>query len=366
MNTPIRILHVVSDMGVGGIQSFLMNIYRAIDIQKVQFDFLIHTPMDNGFENEIKSHGGKIFHQQRFKIFNYISYKAQFKNFLVEHPEYSIIHIHIRSTSTLCAKVAKSLNRYVIVHSHATTNGYSLKAKLVDLFQKHAGKVADYCMGCSKQANDWMFGHDIAQSSKCAIVRNGIDSSRYIYNEKKRDSIRGFFSIASDEILIGTVGRLVDQKNQQLLIHAMRMVRNPHIKLMIVGDGPLKPILEKLAGGDSRIIFTGSRKDVPDLLQGMDAFFLPSKNEGLGIAAIEAQAAGLPTYISDQVPDEVMITTLCRRIKSYDIHGWVDVISHCKFEERVNTEDIIQYAGFDVSSVATSLQNFYLNTARGE
>lgn len=365
MHEPIRVLHVVSSMGMGGIQTYLMSLYRAIDREKVQFDFLIHIPTNDGFENEIRELGGRVFYLPKLTGKNVVSYGQKYRAFLHEHPEYRIVHIHIRSAAVVCALHAKLEKRFVAVHSHSTTNGYGISATIKDFAQFPVRFIGDYFMGCSQSANEWMFGKKVANSDRCRVIYNGIDIARFQYCDQKRKEMRMQLDIDGTQCLIGNVGRLVEQKNQALLIRAFALAyeKDKALRLVIVGDGPLAASLHDLAkelGCEGQVLFLGNRKDVTELLQAFDVFAMPSKNEGLGIAAIEAQAAGLPCVISDAVPQEALVIKQITVCTEEAPEAWARALLDCDKSRVEDGPKAVQAAGYDIHKVAQELKEFYL------
>ena len=364
MSEPIRVLHVVSSMGMGGIQTYLMSLYRAIDRKKVQFDFLIHIPTKDGFEDEIRQMGGRIFYQPKLTGKNIVPYEKKFRAFLQKHSEYQIVHIHVRSAVVACAWGAKKEQRCAVAHSHSTTNGYGCAAVVKNIAQFPVRYLGDYFMGCSQIANEWMFGKRVANSDKCRVIYNGIDISRFRFSAEMRKRKRAELGITENEQLIGNVGRLVEQKNQELLIRAFALAyeTRPSLRLAIAGDGPLAQHLHELAkelGREKEILFLGNRKDVPDLLQAFDVFVMPSKNEGLGIAAIEAQAAGLPCVVSEAVPEEAYVTKSICCINTQSLTKWAEALleQNIAYQRDCISSELKKY---DISSISKDLMNFYL------
>ena len=363
---PIRVLHVVGGMGLGGIQSYLMNLYRVMDRTKIQFDFLVHIKSENSFENEIHSLGGKVYYIENdyFEKKQMKKYSRFIDDFLKKHHEYKIIHGHLRSTAFIYLKYAKKHNKITIFHSHSTSNGCKFTAYITNLTQIPIRYMSDYFMGCSQAANEWLFGKKIAKSNHCYIVYNGIEVEKFTYNEQKKRAIRRELKLDNHTLILMTVGRLVEQKNQMFLIKMMEELtkKNKNVKLLLVGDGPLKELLQKTSKMlhlDEYIIFLGARVDVYNLLQAADIFLLPSKSEGLGIVAIEAQASGLPTIVSPAVPKEAHITNLCVTC-SNSIEDWIKEIEKVKHISRKNMEKEITQANYNIHSISKWLADFYI------
>lgn len=366
---PIRILHVVGGIGAGGIQSYLINLYRNIDKSKIQFDFLVHIRSDKFYEKEILALGGRIYYIENdyFERKKWFKYKKYIKKFFKEHNEYKIVHGHLRSTSYVYLSIAKKYHMKTICHSHSTTNGYGISARLKNFFQFPSRFVTDYYMGCSQKANEWMFGKRRANSHNCFVVNNGIDESKFKYDKIKREEVRDKLKISNDTLIIGNVGRLTEVKNHMLLLHIFKEISqiNNDTILMIVGNGPLMNNLIKEAKNLNiydKIIFTGSRFDVPDLMQAFDIFALTSKNEGLGIVAIEAQASGLITVVSQAIPEEAYITDLCVRCDSDNPNNWCKLIMDLsKNINRKDTSNLIIQKNYSIKTISKWLSEFYLS-----
>lgn len=356
----IKILHIVTYMGRGGLETMLMNYYRHIDRTQVQFDFLTHRDFKADYDDEIESLGGKIYHLPRLVPWSK-SYKRELRDFFNSHPEYKIIHVHQDCFSGVICQIAKECGIQIrIAHSHCTSQDRNWKYPIKRLYMKNIPKFATDLMACGQKAGEWMFG-----GVPFKILNNAIDVDAYVYNPCKRDEIRTKFGV-NDSLVIGHIGRFSPPKNHSYLIDIFSEIhkRNPNSVLLLVGDGDgRKSIEEKVdfLGLRDFVIFTGVRSDVPDLLQAMDVFVFPSLYEGLPVTIIEAQAAGLPCFISDKVPAECMITDLVKSIPlSVSPEVWADEILSSKNVQRENTKEAIIKAGYDIEENAKWLQNYYI------
>lgn len=363
----MRVLQVVGsiDVGGGGIQSFLHQLYREIDNSKIQFDFVVHMKGEPSYENEIINKGGRVYYieDDAFEKRDWLTYIHFWNKFFKDHPEYVIVHGHLRSTASIYLYEAKKAGCITIAHSHAINNGYGIPAILKDALQFPIRYIADYFMGCSKQANDWMFGERVSNSSNCYIIKNGIDSSKFVFDPQKRRRIRELLEIDDDTFVIGTVGRLVPQKNQELLINSLPgVIAARKALLLIVGDGPLyRQLQERInfleLNNYTRLL--GSRDDVDELLQAFDCFAMPSRHEGFGISIIEAQAADLPVVVSPAISKEACITDNIIRADSFDVLQWIELLAHINEKKRTNKMQEIIDAGYDINEVANRISDFY-------
>lgn len=370
----IRILRVVGRMDRGGLETIIMNTYRTIERDQMQFDFVMHTNDECAYCEEIRSLGGRIFHAPKYRVWNHFEYVRFWKQFLRQHPEYKVIHGHVRSTASIYLWVAKTYGLVTIAHSHNTSSGNDIKAMIRTILQIWIKKHADYLLACSIPAGQWLFGVSVGDLSNFYVVPNGINSQRFAYNRAERNKYRSEFNINEGTILIGNVARFHEQKNHIFLLNvfAQYLHTQPNAQLLLVGDGALKSEIQSSASKlfvSDKIIFTGSRSDVQGFLHAMDVFVFPSVYEGFGNAVVEAQAAGLPVIASDRVPQEVKITNLVTFVSlDAPISEWVAAIDCAlKTKHRAITTDQICGAGFDVQSVAAWYFDFYqrLHTLNG-
>lgn len=360
----VRILHVVTDMGRGGLETMLMNYYRNVDRTKVQFDFLTHREYQADYDEEIEKLGGKLYHLPRLNPFS-LKYKKSLHDFFRNHAEYKVIHVHQDCLSSVVLKIAKKRKIPVrIAHSHNCNQNKDLKYPIKWYYKHFIKKYATDLFACSKIAGKWMFGKD----ADFIVLNNAIDSQLYTYDYEKAQRMRTSLNIEKNDLVLGHIGRFSYQKNHSFLLDVFASVaQKKKTKLLLVGDGDLKAdILTKVKdlNLEDRVIFTGIRPDVADLLQAMDCFVFPSHFEGFGIAAIEAQASGMPCLISDTVPSECIITDLVKQIPlSYGADYWASCIESGN-TVRKNTQRIIRDSGYDIHQNAKWLEEYYLEKNR--
>ena len=367
MQTPIRILHVVTYMGRGGLETMIMNYYRHTDRTKVQFDFLTHRDFRADYDDEIEALGGRIYHLPRLVPWDKNYHKA-LEDFIVSHPEYKIIHVHQDCLSSIILKAAKKHGVPVrIAHSHSSSQDKNLKY-LIKLYYKH--QITDYAtqlFACGKEAGDWMFG-----GNSYRIVNNAIDTSLYAFNWQRQMQLRQKLGLPPDAFVIGHVGRFNTVKNHTFLVDIFAKIKQQKTDaiLILVGDGELRQKTEAKAaelGLAASVIFTGIREDVPDLMQAMDCFVFPSLYEGLPVTLIEAQAAGLPCVVSDVVPAECAKTKLVEHVSLIEnAETWAKKILSNIGLSRIDTSEEICRAGYDIKTNAQWLQNYYLEQWKKE
>lgn len=318
MEAVTRILQVVGSLENGGSQAMIMQLYRKIDRSKIQFDFIIFKEDNLFYKDEIEKLGGKIYLLPDYKGYNHFAYKKSWKHFLEQHSEYKIIHTHVRSTASIYLKIAKKKGLITIAHSHSTSSGKGIKAFIKTIFQLRLRVYADYCLGCSQKANVWLYGSKIANSSKAYIFKNSIDLNNFLFDENIRDKIRNEYGIGKEDIVIGHVGRMVPVKNHEFIIDIYQEFYKQHekSKLLLVGDGNLKEKLENKVESlqlENKVIFTGEKNNVNEIMQAMDLFLMPSFYEGFPVTLVEAQATGLKCLISKNITDDVCLTNLVEK-----------------------------------------------------
>ena len=302
----IRILHIVTYMGRGGLETMLMNYDRFMDREKVQFDFLEHRSFETNYDREIRKLGGRIWHVSRRCPWS-IAYRQELKRFFREHSEYQIIHVHLDCFSAVVLKCAKDAGVPVrIAHSHSAGARKDLKYLLRLYCKRRIPEYATDLLACGTAAGDWMFsGHAYG------IMPNAIDLELFHYCKAEAQKIRQELHLEGCKVL-GHVGRFHPAKNHGFLIKVFEEVRKrePNARLLLVGDGEGREKIVRnvwKAGLENEVVFTGNRPDVYRLLQGMDLMVFPSLYEGFPVTIVEAQATGLPCLMSDRISPECIL-----------------------------------------------------------
>ena len=363
----IKVLHVIGIMNYGGAETMIMNLFRHIDRKEIQFDFLIHRIGEGAYDQEIKQLGGKIFSLPEYKVYNYFSYRKACEKFFSTHSEYDVVHGHIESCAAIYLKEAKKLGIYTIAHCHSTGFQSYVPKILYNILTYKTRFVADHFFACSKLAGENRFGNKIVESRDFYIFNNGIDARKYIYTNDRHKNLKTIWNV-QNKFVIGHVGRMAKEKNHTFLIQVFAEIckRERNAVLILVGDGSEKKSIENqvrtLELGE-RVIFTGNRNDIPEMMNLFDVFVFPSLYEGLGIALIEAQAADLPCVVADTIVDEAVISTKVKRLSLNETYEmWAKEI--LKFstivEKRKNNYDLIIEKGFDIKSTVKEIENFYI------
>lgn len=372
MSKPIRVLQVYAQMNRGGAETMIMNLYRNIDRSKIQFDFIVHTEDKCDYDEEIRCLGGTIHRIPRYTGRNHFQYNKAWFDFFRFHPEYKIIHGHVRSTASIYLKIAKKQGLTTIAHSHSTSSGSGLSALTKNILQYPIRYTAEYLIACSKYAGEWLYGKGACKSDRFFIFKNAIETKKFLFNKETRIKKAEELNI-KNKFVVGHIGRFNTPKNHSFLIDIFKSVheKNKNSLLLLVGDGDLRTEIEKKVnslGLNNSVVFTGVRSDISDLLQVMDVLVFPSLYEGLPVTLIEAQASGLPCIISDNISEEVKITELVRFIsinKSASI--WAnEVVKYSNKPERRNTYQDIVKEGYDIEMVVREYQQFYITCCKSK
>lgn len=363
----MRVLQVIGSMDCGGAETFIMNLYRQIDKSEVQFDFVVHTSSDMYYQDEIYALGGKIYRAPRFTGINYRAYKAWWRAFFSKHPEYQVVHGHIGSSASIYLGIARKFGRYTIAHSHAThRRGISLERLEFALLTHSTRHIANYFMACSRQAGIDRYGQRVVNSNHFKVIKNGIDSRRYAFNSHIRQEVRAAQQITDDVLVIGHVGRFAPEKNHKKVLSVFKVFHQmyPNSVLWLFGTGPLEEKVKFEAndlGLHDAVYFKGLTSEVNRQMQAMDAFLFPSFYEGLGIALVEAQAAGLGCVVSNTIQDEADIKA--QLIEKLDLNAsdntWSQALERAVCIPRKDTSHAVIAAGFDIATVARDLKDFY-------
>ena len=358
----MRVLQVVTNMDRGGLETMLMNYYRHIDRTKVQFDFLTHRRERAAYDDEIEALGGKIYRLPRLIPWSK-HYLSALDDFFTSHPEYKVIHVHQDCLSSIVLRVAAKHGVPVrIAHSHSASQDKDIKYLVKRFYMKYIPRYATNLFACSNAAGKWMF-----QDNSYQLISNAIDASEFSFGAQKRGRIREEFGFNDDTLVVGHVGSFWAVKNHTFLIDVFSILEkiNNTAKLLLVGyGGRMEEIREKVKnlGLCDKVIFTGIRTDVSDLMQAMDVFVFPSLYEGLPVTMVEAQAAGLPCIISDKVPPECILTEGLVDIMplSASPEVWAEKVLSKRAIPRTDRRAEIAAHGFDITTEAVKLQEFYL------
>ena len=367
---PIRVLHVLGTLNLGGAESRVMDLYRNMDRNQVQFDFLIHDAKPQHYEEEVKQLGGRVYRLPRFRGYNYISYRRAIRRFFKEHTEIKAVHGHMTSTASIYIPIAKKYGiPMTIAHARSAGVDPGWKGKLTLFLRRKLAEKTEYCFTCSGLAGEAVFGTKAMEEGRVQIIPNAIEVSKYELLPEIRNRLRKELQI-ENKLVLGHVGRFSFMKNHKFLLEVFSEVvkRQENSILLLLGEGECMEEIRSLAKEkklEEKVLFLGNKRNVQDYYQVMDTFVFPSIFEGLPGTVMEAQAAGLPCLISENITGEVMVTSLVKRFSLEKTPAqWAEEIlknSEIKGErgkEKTYLEEI-RKAGFDVKRQAEEMVSFY-------
>lgn len=362
---PIRVLQVLGSLNLGGAESRVMDLYRNINREEIQFDFLIHSKEKQYFEEEVEALGGNIYRLPRFKVYNYFAYRRAVKKFFESHPQIRAVHGHMTSTAGIYLPIAKKCGvPMTIAHARSAGVDPGIKGKITRLLRKNLAKKADYCFTCSALAGEAVFGKKAWEEGRVQTIPNAIDASKYTFDPKVRAEVRKELK-AEDTFVIAHIGRFDFMKNHRFLVEIFEEIvrEKKDSMLLLMGDGEGKEEIQKLCqkkGLQEKVIFLGNCKNVSRYLQAADYFVFPSLFEGLPGTVVEAQASGLKCLISDTITKEVALSELVTCFSLEKTAGeWAAYILKTREYVRKDQFQTVSDAGFDIKKQVESMTAFY-------
>lgn len=351
----------------GGIESFLASVYTHADLSELEIDIVTSKLLDSVFTARLEKLGIRFYQlsgSQRRLLTNH----AMFRRLLRER-HYDVLHINaFQSLSLYYAKLAMQAGVPVrIAHSHNTALRKSplrwAKMLLHRMGRQYLGHYATALWACSRDAANFLFSQRDLAARGYTFIPNGIALSRFRFDPKQREAARAELG-CSDGVLIGNVGRLCYQKNQEFLLDILPAIltREPRARLLLVGEGADEEKLRSRAAAlniADRVIFYGVTGGVERLLWAMDVFAFPSRFEGLGIVAIEAQTAGLPVVCSEHIPIEALLSPETRQVPLSDAAGWAEALLTAAASETTRDSGPEVCQRFSIDAVAAMIASYY-------
>lgn len=369
MENPARVLNVLGTTNLGGAESRVMELYRAMDRDKVQFDFLVHTDKEGQYSEEIRRLGGRIYNVPRFRVVNILTYKKALKAFFREHSDYAAVHGHMTSTAAIYLAIAKRAGiPLTIAHARSAGVDRGIKGLATKIVRYPLKYRADYCFTCSAEAGEAVYGRKWIEKGKVWTIPNAIDPQRFGYDPAVRREVRTELGL-TDRFVVGHIGRFGFMKNHRYLIEVFAglcKMRDDAV-LALIGKGELEDEVRKQVRGlglEDKVLFLGNRFDVERYYQAFDYFVFPSTFEGLPGSVVEAQASGLRCLVSDKVTREVALTDLVA-YKSIEepADSWAaEIMRNAKKAlEREDMCTVIAEKNFDVRKQAVKMEAFYIS-----
>ena len=352
---------------LGGAETFLMKIYRNIDKEKYQFDFIVSVKEKGFYNDEIENLDGRIYYVPP-KSKSFVKSFLGIRKIVKEQKYKYVIRVNEHSLSTLDLIAAKlgGAKMLIMRSSNAGTAGGKINKILHRIFKFLPKIIPNVKIAPSSEAACYTFGKKQLNKGKVKILHNAIPYEDFIFNQDIRNKMRKDLKI-EDKLVIGHIGRFNEQKNHKFLVDIFEKIKeeNKNAILLLVGKGNLeneiKKQVEELNLNDS-VIFLGIRKDIPQLLMAMDIYVFPSLYEGMPNTVIEAQATGLKCIVSDTITKEANITGLVTYVSlTNDINIWKNNILKNYTYKREDTSKIFKQKGKDIKDVSDKFINIMLN-----
>jgi glycosyltransferase involved in cell wall biosynthesis len=374
----VRILHVVGNLNRAGAETWLMQVFRRVDRRRVRFDFLVHADREYAYSADARALGAGILAcpwpapPTR--------YASRFRQLLESHGPYDIVHCHLNHVGAWLlwqAHLCKVPRRILHTHTGRASTDLPIPLRLLERAGRRLRGVVTDRVAPSALAASAAFGPGWAGLPNTRLLQYGIDLSSF---ERPVDpaAMRRQLNLSPRAFVIGHVGRFVHAKNHELILRIMAAAvrQAADVRLLLVGDGPRRLEMVRMAhalGLERHVIFAGVRPDVPDLMRGcMDAFVLPSRYEGLGLVAIEAQASGLPCVLSDRLPEDATVSPdLVRRLPlAAAPAAWASALLDSRREgaredRQQRGREAVGRSVFTIERSVTSLMELYERAARG-
>lgn len=347
----------------GGVESVIMNYYRRIDREKIQFEFLCNTQIV-AYENEIEDLGG-VIHRIPARRDGRKQFAEALDAFMRKNADkYCAIWVNVCSLANI--DYLKAARRFGIpkriIHCHNADNGDSfLRGQLHKMNRLLIDAYATDFWSCSNEASKWFFGEKNMRSPKYRLIYNVVDPDCFVPDTGVREEYRRKLG-CENKIVIGHIGRFHFQKNHTFVIEIMKAMKRKRddIELLLIGQGErMEEIKKKVCedGLKDNVQFLGVRSDIPQLYQAMDIFLFPSFFEGLPIVLLEAQANGLPCVISDSITEEIKVNdNLYFRSLEDTPEMWADFIINTALPEGRTTQEAFLASGYNIKLQTEKLE----------
>lgn len=362
----IKILHIVKALSSGGVEGILYNYYSHMNTNNIHFDFIVLSEETGALEHKFSTLNSRITH---FSYNNLILLYKETDSYLKQYAgEYIAIHTHIDMQSAIFLKLAKKYNIKIrIAHCHTAVKESKLKRKISTFIgQKLILYYSNTLFACGKYAGITRYG----KNTDFYIINNAIDTEKFSFNVNKRYNLQQQLSINEKTFIIGHIGRLSIEKNQEFLIDIFNSfnLNNPNSILIIIGEGKLEKNLKeysKTKPCHNNIIFTGRVDNTDEYIQLFDCFLLPSLQEGFPVVITEAMASGLHSFVSDNVSSEININNNVTFLPITNTEVWVNAlenyVSEYSLDKRQELSNQFSDYSYNITYEADKLYNLYMS-----
>lgn len=363
----IKVLHIVSSLGGGGVESMLYNYYSNMDNEKIHFDFIVHGNNKGIIEKKVEDMGSIVYHVTPKKT----SFKDNMLDIenVIKNGNYDVVHCHQNFSNFSSLYLAwKHKVPVRISHAHGCKEVKNIVEKMKQFLLRSLNKLfANYFFSCGLDAGKWLHGKGWSPSKKNILMNNAIDVDKFSYSEEVRQRYRKKLNVKDKKVLLH-VGRFSDEKNHLFMVDIMEQLskENSEYILLLVGNGATEKLVKRYVEEkeiSNSIIFMGVRNDVAELMNAADVFLLPSKNEGFPVTLVEAQSTGIFSLVSEKVTKEIALTDLIEYLPINNIEPWIKRIVDNNIQVRQSRKVDIENAGYSITFQAKNysrwLENLY-------
>lgn len=369
----VRVLESLISLGIGGNEIFVMNFFSHIDKDKFQVDFLVFDDSKLDYYDKVKQAGSRVFFIEKKynnKILQLLSQMVQVKKVLKEN-QYDVIHCHSCSfIGIFRAAIPAHFSKNIKIISHGHNPGTPKNTKIDD-FVRYVSKsvlsfISDMGFACSNESGASKFTKRFMQSSNYQVINNAIETDKFNFNSERRAQVRKEYNI-DDKFVIGSIGRLEEQKNYLYMIDVLeKYVKiNRNACFLLAGDGSQKDEIinrAKEKGVEKNLVMIGKTECPEKFYSAMDVFVLPSIFEGFGFVNIEAQVSGLPCVVSTAVPREINISDRVQFV-GFNVDEWCVALEKARESVENTTRKTVKTDKYDIKNECKRLESFYSKLA---
>lgn len=367
----LKVLFFIDRLRMGGIQALTYDILKHNDNSEMTIDILnLDDGEDYPLSHTFEEMGVKVYKLKGCWLrtpFDFSRYFRSVDSFFADHHDYDVVHMHSSSKNYYILECAKKWGIPVrVAHSHNTgfQSHNPMSIILGNMMKRPMKQNANVWLGCSSLACDWLFGKEAIAQGKAQVLLNGIDSRMFVFNAEVRQQVRQELGLEHC-FVVGHVGRFEHQKNHAFLLQVFSEIckQRNDARLLLIGIGSLMESVKSQAkslGIEEKVIFLGFRNDRDRIMQAMDTFIFPSFHEGLSVVLIEAQASGLPVFVSDSTTEEVSYSPHIRFLSlKQSASDWAAEVLKTGVVERKDLTTTLQTAGFEIRTMIDNLVRIY-------
>lgn len=336
----MRVLHVMSGFG-GGISSFILNKAKYFNNQSMHFDVITFDNVSQEFLEAINNTGGDVYRIPNPKIVGIKQYYEEVNQIMASLPKNTFVHCHITGYRAIPFYLIAKKNKlkYFGIHAHTTGTLESINTPKSKMIRGINNTIASHRISCGRKATSYLFGEKYVEDEKTLYIPNSIDPTLFLeeLNITKETMLGNQYK---DKFVIGHIGRFRSVKNHMFMLEIIEKLSETQLDFVWIfaGDGDDFEKIKSMTierGLSEQVIFLGRRNDIPALLQIMDIFVLPSIYEGFPTVAVESQASGTQTILSDTITREVDLgLELIHFLPIDDSAEWVEyILDHLRAKE---------------------------------